>query len=140
MNGDKVNSVILQTTTRVLIALLMLLSVFLLLRGHNLPGGGFIGGLVGAAAFALYGLSFGVGAARHVLRFPPALLLGVGLTVAATSGLLAALAGEPFLSGLWLELPLGGGLKLGTPLLFDVGVYLVVIGVVLVMAFALEDL
>ena len=134
------NSVILQSTTRVLVALLMLLSIFLLLRGHNVPGGGFIGGLVGAAAFALYVVAYGVAAARFVLRFEPALLLGAGLLTAVLSGFVAAVSGQPFLSGQWLELTLGGAeLKLGTPLLFDVGVYLVVVGVVSMMVFSLEE-
>ena len=130
-------SVILRTTTQILTPLLALLSIFLLLRGHNLPGGGFIGGLVAAAAFALYATAYGVAAARYVLRFDPWSVIGVGLGVAVLSGLLAAFSGRPFLSGLWLELP--GGLKLGTPLLFDVGVYFVVIGIVLMMVFALEE-
>ena len=135
------NSVILRSTTRVLIALLLLLSIFLLLRGHNLPGGGFIGGLVGGAAFALYSLSYGTAQSRYVLRFEPSLLIGSGLVCALVSGLVSALAQRAFLSGLWLELPLGTGkLKLGTPLIFDIGVYLVVIGVVLSMVFALEEL
>lgn len=131
-------SVIVRSTTRVLIALLMLLSVFLLLRGHNVPGGGFIGGLVGAAAFALYAMSYGASAARYVLRVDPWLVIGVGLAVAVLSGFVAAFVGQAFLAGQWLELPVGG-LKIGTPLLFDIGVYLVVIGVVLKMIFALEE-
>ena len=132
------NSVILQTTTRVLIALLMLLSVFMLLRGHNVPGGGFIGGLVGAAAFALFAMSNGVASARHVLRFNPWLIIGVGLMIGVLSGFFAAFMGQPFLAGQWIELPVGD-LKLGTPLLFDIGVYFVVIGIVLKMVFALEE-
>ena len=135
------NSVILRTTTRYLIALLLLLSVFLLLRGHNLPGGGFIGGLVGAAAFSLYSLAYGVEKSRYVLRFAPSTIIGSGLVCALVSGLLALTTQEAFLSGLWLELSLGSNkLKLGTPLLFDIGVYLVVLGVALTIVFALEEL
>ena len=130
------NSVILKTGTRLLLALLLLLSVFLLLRGHNMPGGGFIAGLVAAAAFALYGIAYGVDAARYVLRLSPEQLIGAGLITAIISGLFALLTNSTFLTGQWSTL---AAIKLGTPLLFDLGVYLVVIGVVLMMIFALEE-
>lgn len=132
------SSIIVRSTTRVLIALLVLFSIFLLLRGHNVPGGGFIGGLVGAAAFALYAMSYGAAAARYVLRFDPWFIVAVGLLTAVLSGLLSVFMGEPFLTGQWLTLPVAK-LKLGTPLLFDIGVYFVVIGVVLKMIFSLEE-
>ena len=130
------NSVILKTGTRLLLALLLLLSVFLLLRGHNMPGGGFIGGLVAAAAFALYGIAYGADAARYVLRLSPQQLIGAGLIIALISGLFALFSNAIFLTGQWITV---ADIKLGTPLLFDVGVYLVVIGVVLMMIFSLED-
>ena len=132
-------SLILSTATRYLLPLLLLFSVFLLLRGHNQPGGGFVGGLAAAAAIALFTIAFGVEPARRILRVHPRMLLGVGLLVAAGSGLLAVLIGLPLMTGLWgtLELPAVG--KLGTPLLFDVGVYLVVVGVVLMIVFELAE-
>ena len=133
-------SLILRTATRLLLAVLLLFSVFLLLRGHDLPGGGFIGGLVAASALALYALAFGSSAAATLLPVGPRPLMGVGLSAAALAGLLAAFAGRPFLTGLWFVQDFGGyTLKLSTPLLFDVGVYLVVVGVVLTMVFGLED-
>lgn len=131
-------SIIVRSTTRVLIALLVLFSIYLLLRGHNAPGGGFIGGLVAAAAFALYAMSYGVAAARYVLRLDPWLIIGVGLTLAILSGFISLFGAEPFLSGQWVQLPISK-LKVGTPLIFDIGVYFVVIGVVLKMIFALEE-
>lgn len=132
-------SLILSTATRYLLPLLLLFSVFVLLRGHNEPGGGFVGGLVAAAALALYAIAYGVAAARQMLRIDPRALIGVGLLIAIGSGLLSAARGLPFLTGLWVEreLPLLG--KVGTPLLFDVGVFLVVIGVVLTIIFALSE-
>jgi multicomponent Na+:H+ antiporter subunit B len=134
------NSVILRTATRLLIGLLLLFSIFLLLRGHDLPGGGFIGGLVAASAIALYGLAFGPGAAADALRASPRQVIGAGLIVASVAGALSLLVGRDFLTGLWFVRDLGAyTLKLSTPLLFDVGVYLVVIGVVLTMVFALEE-
>jgi multicomponent Na+:H+ antiporter subunit B len=135
-----VNSLILRTTTMLLITILLLFSVFLLLRGHDLPGGGFIGGLVAAAAVALYVLAFGAEAANHMVRVRPRALLGVGLAAAVVAGLIAVPFGTPFLTGQWLIVGLPGSaeLKLSTVLLFDIGVYLVVVGTVLTMLFALE--
>lgn len=134
------NSLILRTATRLLIAVLLLFSVFLLLRGHDLPGGGFIGGLVAAAAIALYAIAYGAPEAAGMLRLPPRIVMGVGLIVSTVAGLLAALAGRDFLTGLWWIRDVGPfEIKLSTPLLFDVGVYLVVIGVVLTMLFSLEE-
>jgi multicomponent Na+:H+ antiporter subunit B len=126
-----VTSLILSTAARLLLPLLLLFSVFLLLRGHNEPGGGFVGGLVVAAAFALYALAEGVETARRALRVSTQTIIAAGLLVAAVSAVLPLLAGLPAMTGLWLEneVPIVG--KVGTPLLFDVGVYLTVAGVTL---------
>ena len=134
------NSLILRTATSLLQAVLLLFSVFLLLRGHDLPGGGFIGGLVGAAAIALYALAFGAPRAARMLRASPRILFGVGLCAAVAAGLAAGLASLDFLTGLWWIFDLGPfEVKLSTVLLFDVGVYLVVVGTILTMLFALEE-
>ena len=95
-------SLILRTATRVLMPLLLLFAVFLLLRGHNAPGGGFVGGLVVAAAFVLYAIAYGVQAGRRALRVDPATLLGAGLLVALGSGNTAVLLGRPFLNAVWI--------------------------------------
>jgi multicomponent Na+:H+ antiporter subunit B len=135
------NSLILRTATQLLLTILLLFSLFLMLRGHDLPGGGFIGGLVAAAAVALYAIAFGYRAAQAMLRVAPQGLVGVGLLAAVVAGFLGLLEGQPFLTGQWWIVGLGGGaeLKLSSPLLFDVGVYLVVVGTVLTMLFALEE-
>lgn len=135
----KTQSLILSTATRYLLPLLLLFSFFLLLRGHNEPGGGFVGGLVAAAAFALYALALDVQAARGILRVDPRVLIGVGVLTSASSGALSMLAGKPFLTALWLKQPLPVLGKVGTPLLFDVGVYLLVLGVTLMIIFALVE-
>jgi multisubunit Na+/H+ antiporter MnhB subunit len=133
-------STILQTATRVLMPLLLLFAVFLLLRGHNQPGGGFVGGLVVASSFVLYSIAFGVDAARRAILIRPGALLGVGLLVALTSGLPAVIAGQPFMTAQWTEVSLGPtAVALGTPLVFDVGVFLAVIGVVLGIVFTLAE-
>jgi multicomponent Na+:H+ antiporter subunit B len=133
------SSLILSTATRYLLPLLLLFSLFLLTRGHNEPGGGFVGGLVAAAAFALYAIADGVALARQTLRLQPTSLIGLGLLLAVVSGLVALLTGQPFMTGLWStrSVPVLG--KLGTPLLFDVGVYFTVIGVILLIIFSLME-
>ncbi|PEN12986.1 Na(+)/H(+) antiporter subunit B [Longibacter salinarum] len=135
-------SLILQIATRLLVPILLVFSVFMLLRGHNLPGGGFVGGLVAASAFVLYALAVGVDGARRVLRIEPRTLLGTGLALALGAGLLALGTGNSFLQSLWLKVPLPGlddPLKLGSTLAFDIGVMFVVVGTVLLMVFSVED-
>lgn len=135
------NSIILRTAIRFLMPLLILFSVFLLIRGHNQSGGGFAGGLVAASAFALYSLSYNAAEARRVLKVSPTILIGTGLLVAVISGLIGLFAGYPFLTGLWayLVIPGFGTLELGTPVLFDIGVYLLVFGITVTMVFSLEE-
>jgi len=135
-----VTSLILQTATRVLMPLLLLFAAFLLWRGHNQPGGGFVGGLVVASSFVLYSIAFGVDAARRALLVTPSTLLGVGLLVALASTLPSVVAGQPFMTAQWVELGLAGNVvAVGTPLVFDVGVFLAVIGVVSTIVFTLAD-
>ena len=135
------NSIILSTATRFLLPLLLLFSVFLLLRGHNAPGGGFAGGLVVAGAWTLYAIAQGLDDARRLLGVEPRKLITAGLLVAIGSAMFGPLAGEPFMTGQWweLSLPILKEVHLGTPLLFDVGVYLVVIGVTITVLMTLIE-
>ena len=130
-------SVILTTSARFLLPLLLIFSLYLLWRGHNEPGGGFVGGLVAAAALALYALAVGVDNAQRLLRLDLRTLMGVGLLCAIGAGLWGIVAGAPLLTGLWLSWPVPIIGKVGTPLLFDVGVYLIVVGVTLKILFTL---
>jgi multisubunit Na+/H+ antiporter MnhB subunit len=133
-------SSILQTATRLLMPLLLLFAVFLLLRGHNQPGGGFVGGLVVAASFVLYSIAFSVEAARRALLVRSSTLLGIGLLVALVSGLPAVVLGQPFMTSQWTTIALGSTkLDVGTPLVFDIGVFLAVVGVVLTIVFTLTE-
>lgn len=134
-------TLILQTVARFLLSLMLLISVFVLVRGHNATGGGFVGGLVASAAFILYALAYGTVAARKVLSVDSLSLIGAGLLVALASGLPPLLAGEAYLTGLWtaITVPGLGKLDLGTPLLFDTGVYLTVLGVTLTIILSLEE-
>lgn len=134
------NSLILATAARLLVALMLIFSLFLLVRGHNEPGGGFVGGLVVAAAFSLYGFAFGVAATRRALRIEPQRLLVGGLLIALGAGLAPSVfTGAPFLTGLWGDTTVPAIGKLGTPFVFDVGVYLVVTGVMLKIMFTLAE-
>ncbi|HEU4630034.1 MAG TPA: hydrogen gas-evolving membrane-bound hydrogenase subunit E, partial [Gemmatimonadaceae bacterium] len=119
--------------------LLAALSVVVLLRGHNQIGGGFVGGLMAALAFAIIGLAQGLARARARLRWHPLALAGAGLLLAAASGLPGLAVYGDFLRHVWLEAELlGVPIKQGTTLLFDLGVYLAVLGTVLAFFFGLS--
>ncbi len=129
----------LEVASRTMLPLILVFSVFLVVRGHNLPGGGFVGGLVAASAFALVAIASGVDAARRLLIVDPRGLIAAGLVVALGSAVAPVPFGRPFLTGLWSGFALPAVGKLGSPLVFDVGVYLVVIGVVLTVLWALME-
>lgn len=133
------HSLILQTTTRLLAALLMLFSLFALLRGHDEPGGGFIGGLLAGSAFALYALGHGVTAARAILRAHPRSVLASGVCMLVVSAIAGLAVEGHLLRGLWLPEPVPGVGKLSTILVFDLGVYLVVLGTVALVLFTLGE-
>jgi multicomponent Na+:H+ antiporter subunit B len=134
------NSLIFRTIAPLLTAVMLVFSVFVLLRGHNEPGGGFIGGLIAASALAIYGMAMGVDEARHALKAHPITFAGFGVVLAALSGVLSLFFDVPFLTGLWAEFEFDGAeVAISTPMVFDIGVYFVVFGAVTAMALALED-
>ncbi|RME68042.1 MAG: Na(+)/H(+) antiporter subunit B [Verrucomicrobia bacterium] len=135
-------SFILEGAARLLLPWLVALSLVTFYRGHHLPGGGFIGGLLAASGFALIALGAGEGAARRALRVDPVGLMTCGLTVALVAALAGLFRGGGLLAGLWLpvwSLPLIGDVHLGTPMLFDFGVYLTVAGFALQVIFSLLE-
>jgi multicomponent Na+:H+ antiporter subunit B len=136
------NSIILVAGTRYLTGLLLIFSLYMLLRGHNEPGGGFIGGLIGATGFILYAIACGVAEARKSLRVEPQNIAAVGLGIALLAGLFAAFFGDDLFTGQWLFInPTedSKGWPVSTVLAFDIGVYLVVFGSVLTLVFAMEE-
>lgn len=134
------NTLIFRTVAPFLTALMILFSVFVLLRGHNEPGGGFIGGLIAASAFAIYGIAYGVAAVRRAIRFHPMAIAGFGLLLSTISGLISVLLGVPFMTGLWIYPHLFGvEVPLSSVMSFDIGVYLVVVGAITSIALALEE-
>ena len=138
------NSLILTAATRFLVPVILALSVFIFWRGHNEPGGGFIGGLIASTAFALLEKAQGVAAARRALRVDPTAMAAFGLGCALVSGVWGGLAERAFLKGVWPfygAAPDGSksGLPFGSIFLFDLGVYFVVLGAVCAILFTLED-
>jgi multicomponent Na+:H+ antiporter subunit B len=129
---------ILSTATRALLPILLLFSFFVLIRGHQEPGGGFVGGLIASMAFALYTIANGITHARTIFPMQPNVFIVGGLLLAMGSGVLSLFLGKPAFTSIWggYEFPLIG--PLSTPLMFDVGVYLVVLGVSTGIIFTLK--
>lgn len=134
-------SLILRSSTRLLVSLILVFSIYLLIRGHQSPGGGFSGALVAGTAFALYAIAEGTASVRRALRFDPRNLIVIGMLLALVSGLTGSIAGQPFLTGVWWTFTIGHDyeIALGTPLFFDIGVYLIVLGTILTLILALEE-
>lgn len=135
------NSLILRKAADVLGPVLLIVSFYLLLRGHYAPGGGFEAGLLTASAFVFHALAYNVASAKRKLRVEPHFLIASGLFLATASGLFQMSQGLPFMTGLWTEITLwpGFSMDLGTPTFFDVGVYLVVWGTTLLIFFNLKE-
>jgi multicomponent Na+:H+ antiporter subunit B len=134
------NTLIFRTMAPLIVVVMLMFAVFVLLRGHNEPGGGFIGGLIAAAAITVYGIAAGPEAVRKAIRWPPLSFAGLGVLLAVASGLLSLAVGAPFLTGLWHSLLVGDTeIALSTPMLFDIGVFLVVFGTISAIALALEE-
>ena len=136
------NSIILIAGSRLLAVLLLVFSLYMLLRGHNAPGGGFIGGLIAATGFVVYAIACGTETARKALRFDPGSIAGAGLGIALFAGVMAMFWGDDFFTGQWLFIGAtedSKGLPLSSVLVFDVGVYLLVLGAIMSITFALEE-
>lgn len=133
-------TIILRTASAFLLPLLLLFSVFILLRGHYLPGGGFIGGLIASIAFILYSSANGQENTKNLLHIHPGFLMPVGLSLALISGLISVFfKGKEFMTGVWFKDPLPVIGMVGTPLFFDIGVYLVVVGVTLTIIMTISE-
>lgn len=121
--------------------ILLVISLFVLLRGHNQPGGGFVAGLLTGSAFILHGLAFGPEITKKLTLMRPFLWMGLGLLMVVTSSLVAfTTESGSFLEGIWITLPVAGyDLKLGTPLLFDTGVWFAVSGVLMLISSSIME-
>lgn len=132
-------SLIFQTASKYLLPLLLLFSVFILLRGHYLPGGGFVGGLMAAIAFILHSFAFGMKETRSIVRLNPRYLMPIGLALSIMAAVSPWLVNLPVMTGLWYDEPLKLIGMVGSALVFDIGVYLVVIGSTLTIMFSITD-
>jgi multisubunit Na+/H+ antiporter MnhB subunit len=128
-------SVILDVCVRAEFHTLILVSLYFLFAGHNQPGGGFSGGLVASCAFCLLYVSGGEAAVHRSMKVPPTTFLGVGMLFAITTGIVPLLLGGEFLENSIMKatLPVIGPVKASSVLFFDTGVYLVVLGMVLLI-------
>ena len=126
-------SLILDTVTRAALPTVVVFSLYLLFAGHNAPGGGFVGGLVAGAALVLRFLGRGSSGLDDLISVPFDYLLGAGLVIAGGTGVASWLFGGAFLSSgdTHVYVPMLGDIHLVSPLAFDIGVYLVVVGLVL---------
>lgn len=134
------NSLILQIASKYLKAILLIVGVIALFRGHNHPGGGFIGGLIAALSIVYGSLAYTSKQMRKRLRIQPEGYIGMGLLLIVLSFIPSIIKTESLMKGVWvtLDVPLISEIKLGTPFLFDVGVFFTVIGVVLMFLFTLS--
>jgi multicomponent K+:H+ antiporter subunit A len=127
--------VILQMISRMVLPIALLVSAYIFLRGHNMPGGGFIAGLVTAVALTLQYMSGGLSWAqeRMLTGFRP--LIGAGLLIATATGLGSWFAGYPFLTSAFahMDWPIVGEFELATAMLFDLGVYTTVVAATLLI-------
>jgi multicomponent Na+:H+ antiporter subunit B len=135
------NSVILQIAAKYLKWLLLAFAVLALFRGHNHPGGGFIGGMMAGLAIVYKGFAYNTFQVKEELKDRPERYIALGLLAILLSFLPSVLMNETLMTGVWgiLPLPFSEGLKLGSPFLFDVGVFFIVIGVTLMFVFSLTQ-
>lgn len=135
------NSLIYKVGANLLFGILLVFSIFMLLRGHNEPGGGFIGGLIGAVAFIVYAMSENIKATRAVLRVNPEYLAVFGLAVALFAGLMGPMFDDGLFAGQWLFVgatETSKGWPLSSVLLFDIGVYFTVLGAIVALVLEME--
>lgn len=134
-------SQIIQLAATYLMPFLLILSLVVFYRGHNEPGGGFIGGLIGGSAIILFAGAYGLKSAKALWFARPMQMIWLGLLLALLSGIISYLfAGNPFMTASWIVIGNDDfGLKIGTPLLFDFGVYLTVMGMLVKVVFVVME-
>lgn len=133
--------VFLDQSVPVIFHAVLVASIYLLFVGHNQPGGGFVGGLVAGAAISLRYLAGGLDEVRSVSRFRPWTILGSGIAVSVGTAIAPMLRGDPVLSSMGTEFDVAllGHIYASTTLLFDIGVYMVVVGLVFMVFEAFGD-
>lgn len=133
-------TLVLETLIKLLIPLFLLFAIYMFFRGHDHPGGGFIGGLIAVIPMMIHIIAFGPQKTREKYRIKPLLVAASGLLLATTSGMFALMKGDPFMTALWADYTFPFIGKVGTPILFDMGVFLIVSGVVLKVTFLFAEI
>ena len=125
------SSSILRTANGIIFPLTLLFALYMALKGHNYPGGGFIGGLIAAVALVLYRMSHGPQAMLRLMPIHPRTVVATGLAIATLTGIVPLFFGEPMLRSIapYINLGVGEPVHVPSALFFDIGVLLVVIGV-----------
>jgi NADH:ubiquinone oxidoreductase subunit 5 (subunit L)/multisubunit Na+/H+ antiporter MnhA subunit/multisubunit Na+/H+ antiporter MnhB subunit len=136
----RISTPILKQAVKVLVPLAVLFSFFVFFKGHQTPGGGFVGGLIASVALIIYRMTFGTEALYRLMPIRERTCIALGLALAATTGGLALLAGLPFFTSNHGYIPIPGSepFEWTTVMFFDAGVYLVVVGVTVGMIDALS--
>jgi multisubunit Na+/H+ antiporter MnhB subunit len=134
-------SLILETSVKWLFPSIFVLGIYFLFVGHNLPGGGFVGGLLAGTAVALRYVAGGAPAVASTFRAPPELILGVGLATSALTAAIPVLFGNPVLDhgAIEIDLPIFHEVRISSTLVFDIGVFLVVVGLIVMATEAFGD-
>ncbi|GIQ69101.1 Na(+)/H(+) antiporter subunit B [Xylanibacillus composti] len=137
----KFTDIILQTTTKVLVFIILTYSVYILFAGHHNPGGGFIGGLITASSLVLLYMAFDVQTVRKIVPFDFKRVGAIGVIIALLTGTSALLFGAPFLfqTFSYVDLPVFGTRELATAVLFDLGVYFAVIGTAITIILSISE-
>ncbi len=132
-------TLVLETLLKPLVPLFMVFALYMFFRGHNHPGGGFIAGLISVIPLMIHAIAFSPKKTVAIYKVKPFFLATGGLLLAVTSGLFSIIKGDLFMASLWPEykIPVLG--KIGTPILFDMGVFLVVAGFVLKVTFLFAE-
>lgn len=137
----KPNNIILRTTTSLIAFILLAFSVYLLLAGHNSPGGGFVGGLMTSAVIILLYITHGIEAVTKMIPINFRKIIPIGLLIALLTGVGSFLFNVPFLTQTFgtFHIPFFGEIELATAMLFDLGVYITVLGATITIIYTIAS-
>lgn len=137
----KINDVILKTVVKAVVLIILTFSIYLFLSGHHTPGGGFIGGLVMASAFVLLFLTYDVETVSEGIPISFKKLSGIGVLISTGSAIVPVLFGQPFLNQSYgyFDLPIFGETGLSTVTIFEAGIALTVVGVVVNIILSISE-
>ncbi|GAB3651973.1 Na+/H+ antiporter subunit B [Echinicola sediminis] len=132
-------TLVLETLLKPLVPLFMVFALYMFFRGHNQPGGGFIAGLISVVPLMIHAIAFSPEKTVAVYKLKPFFLATIGLLLAVFSGMFSLMRGQPFLAAQWPDFEVKILSKIGTPILFDLGVFLVVAGFALKATFLFAE-